>query len=46
MSQGKPFEIERPLQGICLLEINTPVKEEKKNETKDAPANLDCVMVM
>ena len=34
-SQGKKFEIERPLQGICPLEIDAPVKEEKKNETKD-----------
>ena len=35
MSQGKPFEIERPLKGICPLEIDAPVKEKKKNETKD-----------
>ena len=35
MSQGKQFEIERPLQGICPLEIDAPVKEEKKNQTKD-----------
>ena len=35
MSQGKPFKIERPLQGICRLEIDAPFKEEKKNETKD-----------
>ena len=35
MSQVKPFEIDRLLQGICLLEIDAPVKEEKKNETKD-----------
>ena len=35
MSQRKPFEIERPLQGICPLEIDAPVMEEKKNETKD-----------
>ena len=35
MSQRKPFEIERPLQGICPLEIDEPVMEEKKNETKD-----------
>ena len=35
MSQRKPFEIKRPLQGICPPEIDTPVKEEQKNETKD-----------
>ena len=35
MSQGKPLEIERPLQGICPLEIDAPAKEEKKNETKN-----------
>ena len=35
MSQGKPFEIKRPLQGICPLEVDAPVKEEKKNETRD-----------
>ena len=34
MSQGKPFEIERPLQGICALEIDAPVREEK-NEPKE-----------
>ena len=35
MSQGKPFEIKRPLQGICPLEIDAPIKEEKKNKPKD-----------
>ena len=29
MSQGKLFEIERPLHVICLLEIHAPVKEEQ-----------------
>ena len=35
MSQGKLFGIECPSQGIPPLEIDAPVKEEKKNETKD-----------
>ena len=35
MSQSKLFDIEHLLKGVCPLKIDAPVKEEKKNETKD-----------
>eukprot|EP00794_Sanderia_malayensis_P018447 gene18447-20295_t len=30
-SQGKVYEIERPLQGICPFEIDAPINKKKNN---------------
>eukprot|EP00794_Sanderia_malayensis_P019629 gene19629-21573_t len=33
-SQGKVYEIERPLQGICPLEIDAPINKEKNDASQ------------